>query len=416
MEWIAFVKVLLASQGMFLAALLFFAPEGSHRANQWLASLIGTLVLLTVGDVLADSRLVLASPRTAHMFDWLVFLLGPLMWFYVRALIGRAGPASWSFIFHGLPALAALLLTLISYQLLMPPQQMLAQLIEEIGKQRSNVGLLTVLAAAITCGYWLGAALALRRHVHTVRHPHAGDRRNSAGWPFTLLMINLGVWALWIVAFLSRSTRVWLLCSVGFPISVYVAGYLLGLRQPRSLGGAAKALDVSEPLADNNFSNMSIGAKYAKSGLCLERMKRLRAKLDQLMAEEKPFLQNNLTLADLARRLDASPHHLSQLLNDGVGHTFFDYLNALRVEEVKRRLSDPESARRQILELAYASGFNSKAAFNAAFKRHVGVTPSLYRQSLPCAAGRPASFHAPTPDNDAPNRQNQHVLAYRQGR
>jgi putative ABC transport system permease protein len=90
--------------------------------------------------------------------------------------------------------------------------------------------------------------------------------------------------------------------------------------------------------------------------------------------------ENELTLTQLAASLQASPHHVSQVINEVLGKTFYDYINESRVCEVQRCLRDPAYDGQPILDIALASGFNSKAAFYKAFKQQVGVTPSEYRQ------------------------------------
>ena len=97
------------------------------------------------------------------------------------------------------------------------------------------------------------------------------------------------------------------------------------------------------------------------------------------MESEKPWLENDLTLTQLAARLGTSSHHLSQLLNEDLRQTFFDYVNRRRVAEVQRCLADAAYASQTLLEVALAAGFNSKAAFNTAFRKHTGLTPSQFR-------------------------------------
>jgi AraC-like DNA-binding protein len=106
----------------------------------------------------------------------------------------------------------------------------------------------------------------------------------------------------------------------------------------------------------------------------------LLARLDTVTRLEKPWLEPDLTLAGLATRTGLSQHNLSQLLNEELGKSFFDYVNQHRVEEVKRCLLDPAYASQTILEIALASGFSSKTAVNSAFRQHTGTTPSQFRR------------------------------------
>lgn len=100
------------------------------------------------------------------------------------------------------------------------------------------------------------------------------------------------------------------------------------------------------------------------------------------MRSELAFLEPELSLLELAKRIEVSQHTLSQTLNVHFGLSFFEYINSLRVQEVQRCFADPAYADQSILEIALASGFSSKATFNATFKRLTGLTPSENRSQL----------------------------------
>jgi AraC-like DNA-binding protein len=61
--------------------------------------------------------------------------------------------------------------------------------------------------------------------------------------------------------------------------------------------------------------------------------------------------------------------------------TSWVYISRDRAEAVRACRAD-SSDDRTILDIAYAVGFTSKSTFNAAFKRQVGQTPSVYRGQL----------------------------------
>ena len=102
-------------------------------------------------------------------------------------------------------------------------------------------------------------------------------------------------------------------------------------------------------------------------------------KLCKFVEEKRPYLQTGLRLEDLARALGLKPYQVSEILNLGVGSTFYDYINRFRIEEAKRRLRDSAFAHMNILGIANDSGFNSKSVFNKAFREHTGMTPSEFR-------------------------------------
>ncbi|MGF7217805.1 AraC-like DNA-binding protein/putative flippase GtrA [Spirosoma lacussanchae] len=104
------------------------------------------------------------------------------------------------------------------------------------------------------------------------------------------------------------------------------------------------------------------------------------------MATEKPYLDPDLSLADLARRLHTNPVLLSQVINTGTGKNFNDFINEYRVDEFKRQVHDPATMHLSFLGLALNCGFNSKATFNRAFRKFTGTSPGEFLNELKKAA------------------------------
>jgi AraC-like DNA-binding protein len=104
------------------------------------------------------------------------------------------------------------------------------------------------------------------------------------------------------------------------------------------------------------------------------------------MENDSPFLDPELTLSQLAARLGASTNHVSQVINTDFGQSFYDFVNRYRIEKAKALLSDQARADDKILSIALESGFNSKSAFNASFKKHTGMTPKDFRLRQQSAA------------------------------
>lgn len=118
--------------------------------------------------------------------------------------------------------------------------------------------------------------------------------------------------------------------------------------------------------------------KYKKSSLSEAESLYYYNKLQQIILEEKPFLQANLSLRELAQMLQIHPNKLSELLNEKIGKNFSEFINYYRVETFKKLAQLPENSHLSLLGLAYESGFNSKTAFNTFFKKETGMTPKNY--------------------------------------
>ena len=112
----------------------------------------------------------------------------------------------------------------------------------------------------------------------------------------------------------------------------------------------------------------------------LDEQKRLEitAQMQCYMENEKPYLDAEFSVYQLAQALNIPRRTLSHVLNSELNKNFFQYVNEYRIKEVKTYLEDRED-KSTILELALKSGFNSKSSFNSLFKKYSAITPSQYR-------------------------------------
>ncbi|MEG1572882.1 MAG: helix-turn-helix domain-containing protein [Bacteroidales bacterium] len=104
--------------------------------------------------------------------------------------------------------------------------------------------------------------------------------------------------------------------------------------------------------------------------------------LQELMEKKQCFRDQDICLQDLAEELSISRNQLSYALNHHLNTSFYDYINELRVKDVKQRMQNPKYAHYSILAIALDSGFKSKTVFYRFFKQVEGITPSEYRSSL----------------------------------
>ena len=100
--------------------------------------------------------------------------------------------------------------------------------------------------------------------------------------------------------------------------------------------------------------------------------------IEQLMAREEFFARQQLSLKDLAKRLDTHAHSVSKLINIHTGMNFNEYVNQKRTELAKSRLLDLNYALLTVEAIGQSVGFRSKSAFYSAFKKHVGQSPNAY--------------------------------------
>jgi AraC-like DNA-binding protein len=109
--------------------------------------------------------------------------------------------------------------------------------------------------------------------------------------------------------------------------------------------------------------------------------------LMRLMADERIYRQENVTIGTLAVRLSIPEYRLRRLINQRLGYRNFNaFLNNHRIEEAKTALADPAQAEVPVITIAMDAGFQSLGPFNRAFKEVTGVTPTQYRRLKASAA------------------------------
>ncbi len=419
-NWIGIVSLVGAAQGFFIAYLVL-AHTKQRRANLWLGLFVAAYAALCLGDALNNSGLAPRYPDVTALFDFCIFLLGPLLYQYVRILTGRQslGDLLWV---HLIPAGVTVLMLVLFHCL--PLEEKRRLVTDELASQ-GRTDPLMFLAALQILAYLFAALFQLRRYALALKERYSSIERLSFTWLRNFLLVNTVLWLIWSTAMLTHSRVALALDYIGFPLAAYVLA-AFALRAPEVLI-ASDAVDLSPtgsvpaapqetaeniPKANTPESltmtatqsdevGRSEGAKYQKSRLPEAILMHYEKKLAALMNNNKAYLESELTLMQLANRLGISSHHLSQLLNERLKVTFFDYVNQLRVEEVKRLLCDPASSQKPILELAFEAGFSSKSTFNSIFKRVTGQSPSVYRRLSPPHSTTPeARTSRPTGSDD----------------
>jgi AraC-like DNA-binding protein len=368
-----FIHFSCAALGLLLAVLLLVNRTGNRAANRWLVMFVLSLALMWIADFLDETRLTLRWPWTSHTTDGLIFLVGPCLWIYVRVLTGRPRPSNWALCLHFL--LAAACLALLGRFYVLPAEAKVPIIRAELSELPASLNWPLLIAAAQIIAYWVASLLLLHRLRAALRERYSFLGERSFDWLRDLLSVTLVMWIIWVIGLVLHTHWSHWVASVAVPPGLYLLAFF-GLRQ-RAVS-ADKEVDVARGRD---------GPRYARSGLDREKVPAYLLRLDSVMRSEKPWLEADLTLGDLATRAGFTAHNLSQLLNEELGQSFFDFINRHRVEEVKRCLLDPAYASQTILDIAFASGFSSKTAFNSAFRQHAGTTPSQFRQQVHIPTG-----------------------------
>ena len=128
----------------------------------------------------------------------------------------------------------------------------------------------------------------------------------------------------------------------------------------------------------NIFSKMTDVSSGQSVLLTSKDLEEHAQKLIRFIEKEKPYLNGELKLQDLSNELNLSRNELSYIINSKFRKNFYHLINEYRIKDVKERIKDPVNKNLTLVAIAFASGFNSKATFNRAFKNITNMTPSEY--------------------------------------
>ena len=160
--------------------------------------------------------------------------------------------------------------------------------------------------------------------------------------------------------------------SIYIPVAIFITGYLVYI----GLKGNKQEVVLIE-LNNNNLDHtIDVNVLDFDS----EKTTLFKDKLLSFMKSEKPYLDSKLTIHQLAKQLDTNSKYLSKILNTEFEKNFVSFINHYRIEAAKLFLLDEEYRLFTIEAIAEKSGFNSKSAFNTAFKKITQKTPSQFKK------------------------------------
>jgi AraC-like DNA-binding protein len=115
--------------------------------------------------------------------------------------------------------------------------------------------------------------------------------------------------------------------------------------------------------------------KYQNTNLTPTKRQQIIEKIQRFMEFEKIYSDSSLSLTFFADKLEIPVPYLSQIINEEYNLSFPEFVNTYRIIEAKHLLENNQSEF-TIQQIMYEVGFNSKSAFNTAFKKYTGYTPS----------------------------------------
>jgi AraC-like DNA-binding protein len=122
--------------------------------------------------------------------------------------------------------------------------------------------------------------------------------------------------------------------------------------------------------------------KYQKSKVNRADGERLTRALKEYMKKEKPYLNPDLQMSDVAEAIGCTTHVLSQVFSVYLQRSYYDYIAEYRIREFQNLANDPKYNKYTITALSELCGFRSRTPFLTAFKKFVGMSPKDFIKSI----------------------------------
>jgi AraC-like DNA-binding protein len=368
--------VIVIFQLLFTSVFLFTHQKGKRISNALLGAFFLAICLNLADNLLLIKGVYSNAPSLALWSVWLLLLFGPLLYLYTQSVLYKDFSLSLVRWRHFLPFILLFLVTEIYWQ---------AQTSSE--KQAILGNILSRRVAAYQ--YWdsglifgqffLYMAASIRligRFRKVAGEEFSNYRRININWlTYTIFFFTLTMVLAAFNSFIGMTffAKYWwpVFTLVILLVFIYINSVLLKALQTPELFAV---LEERPPGA--------VAPAPVKAGSFLgpEEGKKILGQLLHHMETVRPWLDPDLTLEQLAGQLGVRPRVLSQVINEGLGQNFFEFINRYRIEEAKLLLMDPADKKITVLEVLYQVGFNSKSSFNTLFKKQTGVTPSEFKR------------------------------------
>lgn len=370
-----------AMSGIAVFAIVQIATSDDRRVDQ-VRSLIGVFALLLVhaaGQLAISTRLFEWAPHLAGAELPFVTLLGPALYFYVRAMKARkprrfAGSDWW--VLSG-PLLVVLIM--------LPFSQVSATdklaLADPVTRDPDLFLLaLTTRAAAIvvfsvfTAIYLIGALRLQFTHKVNVKRVYSNLEKRSLDW----LKMLFAAWALGWIVFVTTDA-LWLA-----GVSPVGAGAISAVFEAVAFSAFAH-FALNQPAIYDDEAEHADAAADRQPILTEDHMTRIARKLDAAMIDQHIYKESDLSLRRLSDETSIKENYISETFSQHLRTNFYDFVNGYRIREAASLLENTDT---NILNIAYDVGFNSRSTFNSAFKKLVGMPPSEYRSRQSAIAGQ----------------------------
>jgi AraC-like DNA-binding protein len=368
---------------VFSVLLLKKGIQNDDRSSKWLSLLLFLFAMYITPYMLGYSGWYSRKTTREILFFvpfMQVLLIGPVVFFYTKSLLNKSFRLSRKDIIHLIPAIIYFLYSAVVFVI---DKLILNEFYFYADGRDKDLSNWYQIAGVISMGFYL--ILSLRYYAYykaLVFQTVSFADTILFRWIKNFMLAFLGILILRIVFFVTNpewgefGSQYWhyLAFSVVF-FYIAINGFASAVK--------LSALDNSSSRSQLNiFEEADTIKSSEQSDFESKETEIWNEKIEKLMKGQKVYQNPKLTLSELAQHLNTTSKTISSAINNGFKMNFNDYVNLHRIEAVKIKLKEGEHKNTTLLGIALDCGFNSKATFNRAFKKHTSLSPKDYLSNL----------------------------------
>jgi len=328
--------------------------KNQRPVNRWLICLLFTCFTWIAHAVLYRAGLIQQYPHLNKLYVPFLCITGPLWYIYIYTL--HETDFKRSFHYHLIIPIAVTFC--LSFPFYLESESFKREFIEtNIDNVSSLMMFMATRYAEITIIVYTFMSMRYLQHVNRNAADNYSLNTTRVLWIFSLLATLAAITRL--IGAITGISAISVVVPTMIVAGILVFLYLLSYRKPVVLG-----LDRSDSSIKNVTDN---------DVLMLEGFR-------QQIMSEKWYLDPDLKLQKLARKLSISPNKLSELINQIEGINFNQFVNKIRIQHAKSLMTDDPKLSND--DIAYNSGFNSRTLFYGKFKQFTGTTPAEFKKNL----------------------------------
>lgn len=371
---------LLGAFQVFFFGVLFLG-RGKNRLPPKLLLLFFSLIgFVLIEHYLFQRRVIFEYTHLMGLTYTFPIILGPILFFYTKSLVNENNAIPFrDFLLHAIPFLFIISFLIFDFYFLSPQEKLIYYEKETQGDTSGFIYIAEFFINFSIPFYSIVSLFLLKKHLKQIKQSYSNTKNIDLHWLKIVLICMVFVSFVSVLMGLLSDFFNFIsfedgdnLMYITLTVIIYFLGYY-GIKQKPILSNDNPISQIETP--------PNLKPKYATSSLKDVEKEKLIQSLTKSMESEKYYLNENLTLKELADKLETSPNNLSQIINEKFNKNFYEFINEYRINEVKRMLVDPKYSHYSMIGIAFECGFNSKSTFNSVFKQFTGKTPTEFRKS-----------------------------------